>query len=114
MGSLTSSPTTPAAADTVETTVYDVLVLDLGIDRKLIEPEAHIVNDLGADSLDVVELLMAIEERFGIELDDDEFIRWFEPGEPSVTDPQPGTIAFLCAELTRRGAVPKPAPVKGW
>ena len=44
----------------------------LGVDPSEILPEAHILDDLGADSLDVVELVMAIEEAFDIEISDED------------------------------------------
>jgi len=52
--------------------VEKILVLHLGVDNDLIKPAAHIIDDLGADSLDVVELIMAFEEEFDIEIPDDE------------------------------------------
>ncbi len=51
----------------------NTLVTDqLGVDRKSLTPEANLLDDLGADSLDVVELVMAMEEEFGIEVPDDD------------------------------------------
>ena len=44
----------------------------LGVDPKEMQPEASILEDLGADSLDVVELVMAMEEAFDIEISDEE------------------------------------------
>ena len=43
----------------------------LGIDEAKVVPEAKFIDDLGADSLDTVELVMAFEEKFGIEIPDD-------------------------------------------
>lgn len=43
----------------------------LGIDKDSVVPSAHFTKELGADSLDVVELVMAFEEEFGIEIDDE-------------------------------------------
>ena len=40
--------------------------------KNLLKPESHFVNDLGADSLDTVELIMEFEEEFGIEIPDDD------------------------------------------
>ena len=48
------------------------IVMDhLGIDEKKILPDSKFIDDLGADSLDTVELVMAFEEQFGIEIPDD-------------------------------------------
>ena len=43
----------------------------LGVEADQVKPEAQFVNDLGADSLDTVELIMALEEEFDIEIPDD-------------------------------------------
>ena len=51
--------------------VKDVIIDKLGVEEDTIKPEAHFVNDLGADSLDTVELIMEFEEEFGIEIPDD-------------------------------------------
>ena len=52
--------------------VKDVIVDKLGVEEDSIKSEAHFVNDLGADSLDTVELIMEFEEEFGIEIPDEE------------------------------------------
>ena len=52
--------------------IAKVLADQLGIDQSKITPESKIVEDLGADSLDVVELLMSLEEEYGITVSDDE------------------------------------------
>jgi acyl carrier protein len=44
----------------------------LGVKDKDIKPDAHFVKDLGADSLDSVELIMAVEKQFGVEIPDEE------------------------------------------
>lgn len=44
----------------------------LGVEKALVVPEANLLDDLGADSLDVVELVMALEEEFGIEVPDED------------------------------------------
>ena len=52
--------------------VKDVIVDKLGVEEDKIKPESHFVNDLGADSLDTVELIMEFEEEFGIEIPDED------------------------------------------
>lgn len=51
--------------------IREVLVAQFGVDETAIKLETSIIDDLGADSLDVVELIMAIEETFDIEIPDD-------------------------------------------
>ncbi|MGM0435681.1 MAG: acyl carrier protein [Bacillota bacterium] len=51
--------------------VRDVIVEELDVDKENVTLESHIINDLDADSLDVVELVMALEETFDIKVDDD-------------------------------------------
>ncbi len=52
--------------------VKDIVVEQLGVNRDEITPEASFIDDLGADSLDTVELVMALEEEFGLEIPDEE------------------------------------------
>jgi acyl carrier protein len=52
--------------------VVDIIANQLGVEKEIITAEAHVVDDLGADSLDVVELVMALEEAFDLEIPDDE------------------------------------------
>jgi acyl carrier protein len=49
-----------------------IIVEQLGVDESEVTPEAHFIDDLGADSLDTVELVMALEEEFGIEISDED------------------------------------------
>ncbi len=56
----------------VESRVKEIIVEQLGVDPAEVVPQASFVNDLGADSLDTVELVMAFEEEFGLEIPDDE------------------------------------------
>ena len=51
--------------------IHKLVAEQRGVDRNQVTPQASILNDLGADSLDVVELVMAIEESFDIEIPDD-------------------------------------------
>ena len=55
----------------IENEVKQIVVEHLGIDESKVTPEAKFIDDLGADSLDTVELVMAFEEKFGIEIPDD-------------------------------------------
>ena len=59
-------------ADDIDTKVRDIIVEQLGVDAAQVKPEASFVNDLGADSLDTVELVMALEEAFDMEIPDEE------------------------------------------
>ena len=56
----------------VEEKVKDIIVEQLGVSAKEVNPSASFIDDLGADSLDTVELVMALEEEFGIEIPDDD------------------------------------------
>ncbi len=56
----------------VETRVKSVVVEQLGVDESEVTNAASFVDDLGADSLDTVELVMALEEEFGTEIPDEE------------------------------------------
>jgi len=57
---------------TVEEKVKGIIMEQLGVDAEEVTPEASFVNDLGADSLDTVELVMALEEAFKIEISDED------------------------------------------
>jgi len=52
--------------------VKSIIVEQLGVDTDEVTPEASFTDDLGADSLDIVELVMAFEEEFGIEIPDED------------------------------------------
>ena len=56
----------------IEEKVRDIIVTELGASPDKVVPEAKFVEDLGADSLDTVELVMAFEEEFGIEVPEEE------------------------------------------
>ena len=59
-------------ADSTETKVKEIIINELGVEPEKVTPEASFVEDLGADSLDTVELVMAFEEEFGIEIPDED------------------------------------------
>ena len=52
--------------------VTGIIANQLGVDKAIINAEANVVDDLGADSLDVVELVMALEEAFNLEIPDED------------------------------------------
>lgn len=56
---------------TIEEKVKRIIVDQLGVDETEVTPEASFIEDLGADSLDTVELVMALEEEFKIEIPDE-------------------------------------------
>jgi len=56
----------------LEQRVTDLIVEQLGVSRDEVVPRASFIDDLGADSLDIVELLMCLEEEFDIEIPDDD------------------------------------------
>ncbi|MBI3993569.1 MAG: acyl carrier protein [Candidatus Lambdaproteobacteria bacterium] len=56
----------------VASKVKQIIAEQLGVDEPDIKAESHFIDDLGADSLDTVELVMAFEEEFGIEIPDEE------------------------------------------
>ncbi|MGE5892555.1 MAG: acyl carrier protein [bacterium] len=56
----------------IEAKVKEIIAKQLGVDAAEVTPESSFVEDLGADSLDTVELVMAFEEEFGIEIPDED------------------------------------------
>lgn len=60
---------TPAKIDQ---RLREMISEELGVDESAVTPDAHVVHDLGADSLDFVELIMRCEDDFKIEIDDDD------------------------------------------
>ncbi|MDE2876271.1 MAG: acyl carrier protein [Gemmatimonadota bacterium] len=59
-------------SDTAEARVKEIIVEELGVEADKVTPDASFVDDLGADSLDTVELVMAFEEEFGIDIPDED------------------------------------------
>lgn len=57
---------------TIEQRIKDIVVEQLGVKADQVVPEAKFIEDLGADSLDTVELVMALEEEFGAEIPDEQ------------------------------------------
>ena len=56
----------------IQEKVKEIIVEQLGVDEAQITPEASFIDDLGADSLDTVELVMAFEDKFDIEIPDED------------------------------------------
>ena len=56
----------------VEAKIKEIIVEQLNVDESEVTPDASFIDDLGADSLDIVELVMAIEEAFDIEIPDED------------------------------------------
>jgi len=56
----------------IEEKIKDIIVDKLGVSPEKVKPEAHFVEDLGADSLDTVELVMAFEDEFDVEIPDED------------------------------------------
>lgn len=77
--------------DPVLTTVRALLAWQLGVGEDRVIPEAHLVDTLGADSLDTVEIVMACEEAFGFDVPDEDARRHCE-----------GTVGELVAYVERR------------
>ena len=60
------------AEKSVQDRVKEIIVEQLGVKAEQVTPEAKFIEDLGADSLDTVELVMALEEEFGQEIPDEQ------------------------------------------
>ena len=65
----------------IEDRVKDIIVEQLGVSAEQVTIDAKFIEDLGADSLDTVELVMAFEEEFGIEVPDDEAEKLLSVGD---------------------------------
>ena len=59
-------------AENAEAKVKEIIINELGVDPEKVTAEASFVEDLGADSLDTVELVMAFEEEFGVDIPDED------------------------------------------
>lgn len=81
--------------------VRDLLVEQLGVDEGEVVPDASIVDDLGADSLDHVEIVMALEAEFELEIPDDDV--------EGIASPRPfrdAKVSDLVAYIARRKGAP--------
>ena len=59
-------------AEEIASKVKDIIIEELGVDAEKVTDQASFIDDLGADSLDTVELVMAFEEEFDLEIPDEE------------------------------------------
>ena len=59
-------------SDNIEAQVKEIIVDQLGVDPDKVTPTAKFIEDLGADSLDTVELVMTVEEKFSVEVSDED------------------------------------------
>ena len=66
----TAKPSKNKPCDSIGSKVKQIIVKQLGVDEAKVTPNARFIEDLGADSLDMVELIMAFEEAFNIEIPD--------------------------------------------
>src|SRR5437773_1003800 len=67
-----SQPTPPMSEKSISEKVKDIIVEQLGVNPEQVTDTASFIEDLGADSLDTVELVMAFEEEFGVEVPDED------------------------------------------
>ena len=65
----------------IEDRVKDIIVKELGVTPEQVTPEAKFIEDLGADSLDTVELVMAFEDEFDIQVPDEEAEKLLSVGD---------------------------------
>jgi acyl carrier protein len=64
-----------------EERVKEIIVEQLGVSADQVKPEARFIDDLGADSLDTVELIMALEEEFNVEIPDEDAEKMITVGD---------------------------------
>ena len=60
------------SAAEIKDKVYDIIVSKMGVNKDQITPESKFADDLGADSLDTVELIMELENEFGVQIPDED------------------------------------------
>ena len=68
-------------SDSIETQVKDIIVEQLGVDPEKVTTDAKFIEDLGADSLDLVEIIMEFETKFGLEIPDEDILKFKTIGD---------------------------------
>ncbi|MCW3836667.1 acyl carrier protein [Sphingomonas canadensis] len=76
-----AAPQTAPAEGDIKRKLIELIVAQLGVDEKEVHNQASLMNDLGADSLDMVEITMAVEEAFNIAIPDDQAERLLTVGD---------------------------------
>ena len=69
------------SSQSIEEKVKNIIVEQLGVTAEQVTPQASFIEDLGADSLDTVELVMAFEEEFGVEVPDEDAEKLLSVGD---------------------------------
>ena len=87
-----------AAEKSIEQKVKEIIVEQLGVNADQVTPDAKFIEDLGADSLDTVELVMALEEEFGQEIPDEEAEKLQSVGDVIKYIEENPVKAGLCKE----------------
>jgi acyl carrier protein len=123
-----SSPSPPPLDSEIESKVMELLVDELGVAKNEVKPEAKLIADLGADDLDTVEIVMRLEEEFGIEIPDEDAIKFHTvrdiadyiakhqkssaPGPRPIASPSaarstlPAPVDFFRPQLNPGGTIP--------
>ena len=100
----------------VKDKVKNIIVEQLGVDEEEVTEDASFVDDLGADSLDTVELVMALEEEFGLEIPDGMTFRHvLVIGLPTYNFGIPASLKAWVDQICRVGeTLPRPSATASW
>ena len=89
----------------IDQRVKDIIVEQLGVKPEQVTPEAKFIEDLGADSLDTVELIMALEEEFGVEVPDEQaekLLKYQKANEEQSLECLPKVSEMCCPASMQR------------
>ena len=100
-----------ARHQSVEARVNAILAEQLGLDVKKLKPGQRFIADLGADSLDVVELVMAFEEEFRVEINDADAVGYLKKRAPQEYSREPSTPAYAAPLPAVREDTATPGPI---